>query len=428
MARQQRRKHVIVLGVGFAGLRCVKTLANHPDLLITLVDRHNHHLFQPLLYQVAIAGLEAPQIAEPARALLRDVHNARFLMGRASHVDLEARIVTVDSRRFRYDYLVVATGTHTADYGVPGVVEHAHTLKTLDEALDIRDTILSACEEATATSDPQRRAALLTFIIVGGGATGVELAGAMGELKRHVLPRDYPEIEPDEFRVIMVESSPYPLPDMGEDFGRYTERTLAHEFGVDLVSNARVTEVREDGVVVSGERAINGFTVIWTAGVVGSWIEGLPAPERGRRIATDEFLALPGYPRVFVTGDMNLSTGPYADEPYPQLAQTAVQQGERAAKNIIADIEGKPPRPFRYRDKGVLVTIGRNRGVAQTYGLRFTGFPAWFAWLAIHIVLLVGFRNRILVLVSWIYNYITFDFAVRIMHQRRRFPPRGDVM
>lgn len=422
MSEHPPKTHVVIAGIGFAGLECARGLANQPNILVTVVDRTNHHLFQPLLYQVAIAGLEAPEIAEPARALLRKHRNIRFQMATVRDVDLDASIVTVDDRRLRYDYLVVATGSTTARFNIPGIEEYALEMKTLAQALTIRDQILSACEEATREKDPRRRKALLTFVIVGGGATGVELAGALAELRLHVLPRDYPEIEPDEFRVVMVESSDHPLATMGDRLGGYTARTLSEQFHVELISDTRVTEVRQNGVATNRGEHIPAYTVIWTAGIVGARFSGLPEPAAGGRLATNAALALPGHPNVYVAGDLNWAVDEPTGEPYPQLAQNAVQQGAHIAENILRDAADQPPRPYRYKDKGVYVTIGRNKGVAEVSGFEFTGLPAWIAWLGIHLILLAGFRNRLLVLASWIYSYVTYDFAVRVIHRRRPFP------
>lgn len=422
MSEHLSKRHIVIAGIGFAGLECARELADQPGILVTVVDRNNHHLFQPLLYQVAIAGLEAPEIAEPARALLRKHRNIRFRMGTVQSVDLERKIVDVDGYRMRYDYFVVATGSTTAHFNIPGIEEYALEMKTLDQALSIRDQILSACEEATREKNADRRRALLTFIVVGGGATGVELTGALAELRLHVLRRDYPEIEPDEFRVIMIESSSYPLESMGAKLGTYTDRTLRDHFQVEVISDTRVTEVLPDGVITNHGDHIRAYTVVWTAGVVGARFDGLPEPIGGGRLETDESLSLPAYPDVFVTGDINAAIDPKTGAPYIQLAQTAVQQGRQTGQNILRNIAGLPSKPFEYNDKGVLVTIGRNRGVADVAGSQFTGFPAWVAWLGIHLVLLVGFRNRLLVLMSWIYSYVTYDFAVRILRNVKTFP------
>ena len=397
-------------------------LANQPGVIVTVVDRTNHHLFQPLLYQVAIAGLEAPAIAEPARALLRDYPNIRFRIGAINCVDLDRNIVSVDDRRLRYDYLVIATGSRTAHFNIHGIQEYAYEMKTLNQALTIRDQILSACEEATRERDPDRRAALLTFVIVGGGATGVELAGALAELRTHVLERDYPEIRPEEFRIVVVESSGVPLATMNRRLSEYTLRTLKERFQVRFIGGVRVTEIRRDGVLTSDDRHLRAYTVIWTAGVTGNLFPGLPEPTGSGRLVTDEALRLADHLNVYVVGDVNGGINPKTGEPYPRLGQTAVQQGRHAGRNIRLALADRPAEPFEYRDKGVLVTIGRNRGVADLHGLQFTGLPAWIAWLGVHLMLLVGFRNKVLVLTSWIYSYVTYDFAVRILRQRRPFP------
>ena len=422
MSEHPPKRHVVIAGIGFAGLECARILANQPGILVTVIDRTNHHLFQPLLYQVAIAGLEAPEIAEPARALVRRYPNVRFQMGTVRAVDLDRQVVTVDNRRLRYDYFVVATGSTTAHFDIPGIEAHAFEMKTLDQALTIRDQILSACEEATREREPERRKALLTFVVVGGGATGVELTGALAELRLHVLQHDYPEIEPDEFRVVLVESSSQPLASMGAKLASYTDRTLSEHFKVEIISDTRVTEVRPDGVITNHGEHIRAYTVIWTAGIVGSLFPGLPEPAGGGRLATDEHLALSDYSNVFALGDLNGALDPKTGKPFPQLGQNAVQQGAHTGRNILRAVVGQPMLPFRYNDKGVLVTIGRNRAVADFSGIQITGFPAWVAWLVIHLMLLVGFRNRVLVLISWIFNYVTYDFAVRILRNVRSFP------
>lgn len=416
------KKHAIVVGAGFGGLAVARKLANQPDLLVTVIDRHNHHLFQPLLYQVAIAGLEAPQIAEPVRSILSHYPNERFRMGVVQHVDLERRQIQVDDRRLRYDYLVIATGSRTAQLGVPGVDEYAYEMKQLTQAMRIRDQVLSACEAAVRTRDRDQRRKLLSFIIVGGGPTGIELAGALAELRRKVVPHDYPELDVEDFQVIVVESSPHPLASLPEDLQLYAERTLIDSLGVQIHSNSRVSEVLEDGVRTESGTFIPGYSIIWTAGVQGVVISGLPEPGRGKRIETTPELCLADHPEVFVIGDVNGAEDPETDRAYPQVAPMAIQQGSLAGENILADLRGRSPQSFHYVDKGTLVTLGRAKAVADVYGLRFRGLLAWFTWLAVHLVQLVGFRNRVQVMMSWIYSYITYDFAVRIMYRRRKFP------
>lgn len=411
-------KHVVVLGAGFAGLSAVKQLARRRDLRITLIDRNNYHLFQPLLYQVAIAGLEAPQIAWPIRAILRRYANVRFLMGNVQSVDPVDKRVWVDGRAMSYDYLVVAAGSTTHDYGIAGVREHAIPLKSLGDAMRIRDRILSAVEEAVRTVEEERRRALLTFVIAGGGPTGVELAGALAELKRHVIARDYPEIEPEAIRIILLEASSRLLNTLSPASSAYTRRTL-EQMGVQVRTETPVSAVSPFGVELKDGEFIPSYTVIWTAGVKGVPPEGIPSGKQGR-VVTAPQLYLAEHPDIYVVGDLN---GLEIDgRLLPQVAPMAKQQGAWAARNILRRLAGKPELPFRYRDKGTLVTIGRNHAVGEVKGLRFQGRLAWLTWLAVHIYYLTGLRNQVMVLANWVYSYFTYDFAVRVTHQRHRFP------
>lgn len=415
-------RHVVVLGAGFAGLSAVRQLARHHDLRITLIDRNNYHLFQPLLYQVAIAGLEAPQIAWPVRAILRRYPNVRFLMGNVQSVDPVDKRVWVDGRAMSYDYLIVSAGSSTHDYGIEGVREHAIPLKSLGDAMRIRDRILSAVEESVRTVEAERRQALLTFVVVGGGPTGVELAGALAELKRHVLVRDYPEIAPEEIRILLIEAGERLLGAMSPDSSEYTRRTL-QEMGVQVMTGEAVSAVTATGVFLRSNLFLPTYTVIWTAGVKGVALEGLPAGRQGR-VATTPQLYLEEYPDIYVVGDLN---GLVVDgKPLPQVAPLAKQQGSWAARNLLRRLQGKPELPFRYRDKGTLVTIGRNRAVGEVKGWRFRGRLAWLTWLAVHIYYLTGLRNQLMVLLNWVYSYFTYDFAVRVIHQRHQFAYPGE--
>jgi NADH dehydrogenase len=414
----EKQVHVVVLGAGFGGLSAVRQLACNRNVRVTLIDRNNHHLFQPLLYQVAIAGLEAPQIAWPIRAMLRRYPNVRFLMGTVQSVDTLDRRVWVDGKPVSYDYLVVAMGSTSHDYGIPGVGEYALPLKSLGDAMQIRDRVLCAVEEAVRTADPLRRQALLTFAVVGGGPTGVELAGALAELKKHVLARDYPEVCPHEVRVVLIEASDRLLSYLSSSASDYTMQAL-QQMGVQVLTNSPVQEVTPFGVRIGGSGFLPTYTVIWTAGVRGVALPGLPAAQNGR-IPTTAELRVPEAPEVYVVGDLN---GLMIDgKLLPQVAPNAKQQGIWAARNILRRIRHEPELPFRYRDKGHLVTIGRHCAVGEVKGIRFTGRVAWLAWLAVHIYYLTGLRNRLMVLTNWIYSYFTYDFAVRVIHDRHRFP------
>ncbi|MCL5965267.1 MAG: NAD(P)/FAD-dependent oxidoreductase [Deinococcus sp.] len=412
-------KHVVVLGAGFAGLHAVRELAREPSLRVTLVDKNNFHLFQPLLYQVASAGLEAPQITFPIRAYLRKYKNTRFLLGGAEGVDLEKNTLLVEGKPVPFDYLIIGTGTRTSDFGLAGVSQFSFGMKSLDDAMRIRDRVLSACEEAVKTSDPERRKALITFVIVGGGPTGVELAGSLGELRRHVISRDYPDLDLSEVRVVLVETGNRILEAFAPKSARYAENYLRH-LGVELMLGERVVEVLPHGIKLLSGKFIPTFLPIWTAGVTGLALPGLPTV-RGNRVATTPYLNIETAPGIFIAGDLNYLEGP-GGKPYPQVAPTAIQQGTLAAQNVLRELHGRDKLPFKYRDKGNMVTLGRNHAVAEFTKLRITGFPAWSAWLAVHLYYLIGFRNRMMVLSNWAYSYFTYDYAVRIMHNRHSFP------
>jgi NADH dehydrogenase len=415
-------RHVVVIGAGFAGLHAVRALARDQRVRITLVDQHNYHLFQPLLYQVAIAGLEAPQVTFPVRAFLRRYRRARFLLGRVTHIDRAAQRVSVDNAALDYDYLIVSAGGRTVDFGIPGVAAHTVGLKSLRDAMTIRDRILSACEEAVHTPDAARRRALLTFVVIGGGPTGVELAGALGELRRHVIRRDFPELDLGEVRVVLVEAAPRVLTHLTPSSSDYAAWFL-RSTGVELLTDTAVAEVTAHAVHTRDGQVIPTFNAIWSAGIGGVNVPGLPEPGRAGRIATTPSLHLPDDPRVYVVGDLNYLEDPATGRPLPQVAPLAIQQGIHAARNIRRDVHGQPLRPFRYLDKGNMVTLGRNHAVAERGRLRVRGWLAWVMWLVVHLIYLLGGRNRFMVLSNWAYSYFTYDYAVRTLHQRVEFPP-----
>ena len=402
---------VVVLGAGFAGLRAVRRLgANGVDTL--WVDARNYHCFLPLLYQVATAGLEPQDIAYPARSILRRMPAVEFRLARVVAGDPAARVLQVaDGESIHYDYLIVAIGGAAADFGIPGAREFTFRLYDLEDARALRNHILRVLERAVVATDPAERAALGTFVIVGGGATGVEMAGALAEFRNHVVPRDYRALDPAAMRIIVVEAGPELLPPFPPELRARARRDL-EDFGVEIRTGTKVERVSaSEAFLVGGER-IPTPTVIWAAGIrAGAAAANLGLPTgRSGRLQVEPTLRVPGHPYVFVAGDVALVDGA---EHLPQVAQVAIQQGEHAADNVLRALRGVPLVPFVYRDKGSMATIGRSRAVAVIGRLRLDGLLAWWAWLVVHLVMLIGFRNRLVVLVNWAWNYVTFDRGLR---------------
>ncbi|MGH2767408.1 MAG: NAD(P)/FAD-dependent oxidoreductase, partial [Actinomycetota bacterium] len=390
--------HVVIVGGGFGGLYAARALQDAP-VRVTLVDRRNHHLFQPLLYQVATASLNASDIAEPIRKILRWQHNATVLMGEATSVDVSGRRVILSDGEIPYDYLIVATGATHSYFGHEEWARFAPGLKTIEEAIDIRRRVLVAYEAAEREPDPDRRGAWLTFVLVGGGPTGVELAGALGEISRHALVRDFRRIDPSHARIILLEGLDRILPSFPPSLSEKARRELA-SLGVEVRTLSPVTEIDEGGVWL-GEERIEARTVLWSAGVAASPLArslGAPLDEAGR-VHVREDLTIPGHSEIFVVGDL---AGFMQDgKRLPGVAQAAIQQGHHAAKNILRGLAGRAYEPFRFVDKGMLAAIGRGAGVADIRGLRLSGFVAWLAWLVVHIYFLIGFNSRLKVMVEW---------------------------
>ena len=405
--------HLLIVGGGFGGLWAARALARAP-LRITLLDRGNHHLFQPLLYQVATAGLSAPDIAAPLRHILRRQRNATVLMGEAERVDTQAqRVVLADGAAIGYDYLLLATGATHAYFGHDDWAPHAPGLKTLDDALAIRRKLLSAFERAEAETDPVAQRALLSFVIVGGGPTGVELAGTLAEIARHTLRREFRNIDPRQARVLLVEAGPRILSTFPESLSAKAQAQL-ERLGVELRTGQPVTQIDAEGVVLDGQR-IAARTVLWAAGVAASPLArslGVPL-DRAGRVAVDPDLSVPGQPNVFVAGDLASVQGD--GKPVPGVAPAAKQMGGHAAASILARLHNRPAPAFRYRDFGNLATIGRRAAIVDLHGLRFSGFPAWAFWLAAHIFFLIGFRNRAVVLLDWAMAYWSYQRNARII-------------
>jgi NADH dehydrogenase len=426
--------HVVIIGGGFGGLDAARALAGAP-VRVTLVDRHNYHLFQPLLYQVATASLSPADIASPIRWILRHQANVQVLLADAQAIEPERRRVLIDGASVDYDYLIVATGATDAYFGHPEWAEAAPGLKTLDDALEIRRQILLAFEAAERESDPDARTRLLTFVIIGGGPTGVELAGALAEIARQTLRNDFRSIRPESARIILLEGGPYVLPAFPAPLRKAALDSLTR-LGVDVKVGAMVTGLEASLVswraAVAGprepEHRIAAQTVLWAAGVAASpLVKSLGAPlDRAGRVIVGPTLAVPGDPRVFVVGDV--CAFQHNGKPLPGVAQVAKQEGVHAARNLVRAIRREPLLPFRYRDFGSMATIGRGSAVAEIGALRVSGLVAWLIWLFIHIFWLIGFRSRLSVIGEWAWAYLTLQRRARLITDERLRPGRHTEM
>lgn len=405
--------HVVIVGGGFAGLWAARALRGAP-VRITLLDRGNHHLFQPLLYQVATAGLSAPNIAAPLRHILRRQQNVTVLLGEVARLDPDAyRLALADGRTLDYDTLVLATGATHAYFGHDDWAPHAPGLKTLDDALEIRRRILLAFERAEAEDDPAARAAWLTFVIVGGGPTGVELAGTLAEIARHTLHGEFRRVDPRQARVLLLEAGPRVLSTFPEALSEKARRQLAR-LGVEVRTGVPVAVI-DDGGVQLGDERIAARTVLWAAGVAASPLArdlGVPL-DRAGRVPVQPDLSVPGHPDVFVAGD--LAAVQCDGKPVPGVAPAAKQMGRYLGQSIRTRLRGGTPPPFRYRDFGNLATIGRMAAVVDVHGLRLSGLLAWWFWLAAHVFFLIGFRNRLVVLIDWAQAYWSYQRSARII-------------
>jgi NADH dehydrogenase len=402
-------KSVLILGCGFAGLWAARALRSAP-VTLTVLDRTNHHLFSPLLYQVATAGLSAPAVAAPIRHVLADQRNTTVLMGEARSIDVDGRrVVLEDESSLPYDKLIVATGATHSYFGHDAWAPSAPGLKTLEDAFEIRSRILLAFERAERETDPARRAAWLTFVVIGGGATGVELAGTLAEIARHTLSGEFRRFDPHTARVVLVEGAERVLRAYPPDLSRKAQLQL-ERLGVTVWTGRMVSGVDADGVSLGSER-ITAKTVLWAAGVAASPLGaslGVPLDSAGR-VPVEPDLTVPGHPEIYVAGDLAAVKG------VPGIAPAAKQMGRHAAVNLLRSLRGLPSRPFRYRDYGQLATIGRNSAVADFGRVRLSGYPAWLVWLLAHIYFLIGFRNRLVVILDWGWAYWTFQRYARIV-------------
>ncbi|WP_298981792.1 NAD(P)/FAD-dependent oxidoreductase [Caldilinea sp.] len=404
---------VAIVGAGFGGLWAARALA-HTPVQVLLLDRNNYHTFLPLLYQVAAAELEPEAIAYPVRSILRRMPNVSFALAEVRQVDLNSRRLETSAGAISYDFLILAAGSAPHFFGTPGAETHALPLKSMADAIAVRNRVLLNYEKASLEPNPERRRQTLTFVIVGGGPTGVEFAGALAELMKGPLRRDFPSLRSSPGRVVLVEAMDALLPGFPPRLQTYAAERL-RRMGVEVLLRAPVTRVTENTVTLKDGTHIDAETVVWTAGVQGispaaHW--GLPTARSGR-VAVLPTLQTPNHPEVYVIGDLA-----YVEQdgsPLPMVAPVAIQQGRFAAQNVLRQLWGQQPLPFRYRDQGAMVTIGRNAAVVQLRNLEFTGFPAWILWLSVHLFNLVGFRNRLLVMLNWAWDYFFFERTVRLI-------------
>src|SRR5213596_1400489 len=411
--RASRRPTVVIVGAGFGGLRAARALRKAP-VDVVLLDRHNYHLFQPLLYQVATAGLEPEQIAKPVRAILRRKPNFEFRMVEVTGVDFAARRVATDHGPVPYDFLILALGGETNYFGMESILRHGFGLKGVVDAVAIRNHVLRCFERAMLEPDAERRRALLTFVVVGGGPTGVEMAGALSELIRLVLVKDYPRLNIKDVRVLLLEATDKLLAAMPERLREAAGKTLWRKY-VEVRFGASVADYDGERIRLKSGEVIPAQTVIWAAGVRASSLNGTLGVPMGRqgRIPVEPTLQVTGHPEVFIIGD-----AAYREEngePLPMVAPVAIQMGQSVGRNIKRQLRGQPLEPFRYRDQGTLATIGRNAAVANVFGVQASGFIAWVMWLGIHIIQLIGFRNKLFVLINWAWDYFFYERAARLI-------------
>jgi NADH dehydrogenase len=418
------KPHVVIIGAGFGGLEAAKKLACK-DVRVTVIDRTNYHLFQPLLYQVATAALSPADIAAPIRAILSKCRNVEVILAEVESVDVDAKKVKTADLQIDYDYLILATGARHSYFGHGEWEKLAPGLKSLEDAVELRRRILMAFEYAEKMTDEGARRAAMNFVIIGGGPTGVELAGAIAEISRHTLARDFRHINPSEARVILLEGDSRLLAAFPPDLSDSARKQLT-DLGVEVRTNTRATDLTEAGVQI-GNEFIPCRVKIWAAGNNASFVGktlGVPA-DRAGRVIVNEDLTVPGHPEVQVIGDLANFTH-QTGGPLPGISPVAMQQGRHAARNVLAMIKGHRAKRFRYWDKGTMATIGRNKAVADLRFLHLSGRLAWLAWLFVHIVFLVGFRNRLLVLFQWAWAYLTFDKGARLItrnFQSEQRPP-----
>ncbi|MDP3470057.1 MAG: NAD(P)/FAD-dependent oxidoreductase [Daejeonella sp.] len=409
---------VIIIGGGFGGIEIAKRLKDK-EVEIIMLDRHNYHTFQPLLYQVATGGLEADSIAFPLRRIFKNQKNFTFRVTEVERIEPEKKIVHTSIGEIEYDFLIIATGSETNYFGQKEIEHFSMPMKSIPEALNLRSMILQNLEEALIESDPVKKSALLQFVVVGGGPTGVELSGSLAELKKHVLPTDYPELRVDDIKVYLIEGSPELLGSMSSQASQKAKEFL-QTLGVEVFTDLRVESYDGKVIKLSNGQAIDTKNVLWSAGVKGATLEGLKSESitRGNRILVDEFNRVMAEEYIFAIGDVAACISQENPNGLPGVAPVAIQQGTQLAKNIIHFINNEEPEPFKYFDKGSMATVGRNLAVVDIGKIRFQGIFAWFVWMFVHLMSLVGFRNKVVTFVNWVWSYFSYDRGTRLIIRR----------
>jgi len=407
---------VVIIGGGFAGLAAAKGLRNQ-ELQVVLIDKHNYHTFQPLLYQVATGGLEPDSIAFPLRKVMKDLPNFYFRLAEVSNIDTEKRKIHTNIGKLKYNYLIIATGSKTNFFGNNNIEKYSMAMKNVPQSLNLRSLIIENFEDALLTNNYEKRHALMNFVIVGGGPTGVELAGALAEMKKGILPKDYPDLDIRQMQINLVQGGSRLLKTMSNKASEKAEDFLVN-LGVNIWKDVHVKDYDGDLVSTTTDLTFNAATLIWAAGVTGEIIDGLkPACviERAGRIRVDKFNKLQNSENIFAIGDVACMSNDELQRGHPMMAQPAIQQGKHVAKNILALIDKKELTPFQYKDKGSMATIGRNKAVVDLKNAKFQGVFAWFVWMFVHLFSLIGFRNKAVVFLNWVYNYIRFDRETRLI-------------
>lgn len=407
-------KRVVIIGGGFAGLNIAKNLSGQ-DFQIVMIDKHNYHTFQPLLYQVATAGLEPDSIAHAIRQIFSKKENFYFRIADVKKIDPNEKIIFTPIGNIFYDYLIIATGSETNYYGNENIMKYSMPMKTIPEALDLRSLVLQNLEAALLTNDLDERQRLMNFVIVGGGPTGVELAGAFGELKKHVLPNDYPDLDIRRMNVHLIQAADKLLPTMSQNASDKAAKYLK-DLDVQVWFDTLVKDY--DGkIVTTNDRSFETTTMIWTAGVKGALIPGIEGEDVivGGRYSVDKFNKIKKYDDIYAVGDVAVMMTPENPKGDPMVAQVAIQQGKLLAKNLTRQLKNKPLKPFKYNDKGSMATIGRDKAVVDLPNWKFSGWFAWIVWMFVHLVSLIGFRNKVIALMNWVVQYFTYNKSVRLI-------------